>query len=401
MKRIFLTLAALIALFKSYGQINSADTGFASRKLKIEEINLVSSYYHQNGDHAAVTGGIGSERLTDISNSIDVKLIKYDRHFRKHSFLLDLGIDHYTSASSDMIDLAANSSASHADTRIYPSFNWTVENLNKGMTFGLGASYSKEFDYKSYGFNAMFSKKTANKMGEFTAKVQVYLDRVKIVVPIELFFDYYSLGSGFKFNGYHFSSRNSYSASLSYSQIINDRFQVAFLADVIQQHGYLGLPFHRVYFQDSTVHREKLPSNRFKLPLGIRGSYFVGDQIIIRGYYRFYVDNWGLIAHTADIEVPVKISPYFSVSPFYRFYTQSAVKYFAPYRQHTSQDSYYTSNYDLSKFSSNFLGAGIHLTPPNGILGIREFNTLELRYGHYMKTTGMNANILSLSIKIR
>ena len=42
-----------------------------SRKLKIEEINLVSSYYTQNGSNAAVTGGIGSEKLTDIANVFD------------------------------------------------------------------------------------------------------------------------------------------------------------------------------------------------------------------------------------------------------------------------------------------------------------------------------------------
>ncbi|WP_246012317.1 hypothetical protein [Chryseobacterium salivictor] len=33
-----------------------------------------------------------------------------------------------------MIDLKANSSASHADTRIYPSLGWSRENEAKGST---------------------------------------------------------------------------------------------------------------------------------------------------------------------------------------------------------------------------------------------------------------------------
>jgi len=89
------------------------------------------------------------------------------------------------------------------------------------------------------------------------------------------------------------------------------------------------------------------------------------------------------------------------VSPFYRFYNQSAVKYFAPYAQHTAQNEFYTSNYDLSNFNSNFLGAGIRLAPPNGVFGVKHWNMLEIRYGHYTKNINMNANIVSLNIKYK
>src|SRR4029079_7941428 len=132
-----------------------------------EEANLVSSYYRQDANNAATTGGIGSEKLTDLSNTIDVKFSLYDRHFRKHSITGEIGIDHYTSASSDKIDPSTLSSASHADTRIYPSIEWTMENSDKGTTIGAGVSYSTEYDYQSFGANFSFSKKTKNKNGEF------------------------------------------------------------------------------------------------------------------------------------------------------------------------------------------------------------------------------------------
>src|SRR5665647_2769938 len=132
MKRVFLTAAGLFALLHSHAQTTADSTGFESKKLKVEEINLVSSYYRQDGNNAAVTGGIGSEKLTDIANIFDVKLTKYDKKLRKHTFDVEIGIDHYTSASSDMVDLKANSSASHADFRYYPSVSWAVENEKKG-----------------------------------------------------------------------------------------------------------------------------------------------------------------------------------------------------------------------------------------------------------------------------
>lgn len=394
MKKVFLTVLGIAALLRSFAQ-NADTTGLQSRKLNVEEINLVSSYYNQTGDHAAVTGGTGTQQLTDIANVFDIKLTRHDSKLRKHTFDLELGIDHYTSASSDKIDLKANSSASHADTRIYPALTWSMENEKKGATFSAGVSSSTEFDYQSFGINAGFAQKTKDRNGEFSAKVQAYFDQVKLVQPVEL-----RTGGG-RGDDYATSGRNTIAGSFSWSQVINKNLQVMFLADVVQQQGFLSLPFYRVYFADGSVHQEKLPDTRFKLPLGFRANYFLGDHFIIRAYYRYYKDNWGIASHTANIEVPVKITSFFSVSPFYRFYNQSATKYFAPYEGHTAADGYYTSNYDLSKFSSNFLGVGIRLAPPNGVLGFQHFNMIELRYGHYTKNIAMNANIVSMNIRFK
>jgi hypothetical protein len=395
MKRVFLTAAGLFALLHSHAQVSNDSTGFKSRKLKLEEINLVSSYYSQNGNNAAVTGGLGSEKLNDIANVFDIKLTKYDKKLRKHTFGAEIGIDHYTSASSDKIDLKANSSTSHADTRFYPGINWSVENEKKGITFGAGLSSSTEFDYQSFGGNINFSKKTKDKSGEFTAKLQAYLDQVSLIAPIEL----RTRGNGE--DDYPSAARNTFAVSLSYSKIINERLQIMFLTDVIQQKGYLSLPFHRVYFNDATVHQENLPGSRFKTPLGFRANYYLGDKFIIKTYYRFYKDDWGLTSHTANIEVPVKITPFLSVSPFYRFYNQTAVKYFAPYQKHSAQDQYYTSNYDLSGFNSSFFGAGVRLAPPKGVLGMQHFNMIELRYGHYTQSRGFNSDIISMNLKFK
>ena len=395
MKRILFTAAGIFAFIASYAQTTPADSSnYKSRKLKIEEINLVSSYYKQDGNNAAVTGGIGSQKLTDIANVFDIKLTKYDKKFRKHTFDAELGIDHYTSASSDKVDLSANSSASHADTRFYPSLTWSRENEQKGTTIGAGLSSSTEFDYQSFGGNISFAQKTRNRMGEFSAKAQVYLDNVKLVTPVEL---RNPPGN----DHYGSATRNTYVGSLSYSQIVNKQLQLMFLADVVQQQGFLSLPFYRVYFKDASVHQEALPDSRTKIPLAIRANYFAGDKVILRAYYRFYTDNWGITAHTADLEIPVKITPFISVSPFYRYYTQTAAKYFAPYQQHTNAEQFYTSNYDLSAFNSSFFGAGIRFAPPKGVLGWQHLSVLELRFGHYAKNIDLNANIISLNLKFK
>jgi len=402
MKKFCLSIVGVfLILFSGFAQNTPKDSSqYKPKKLTFEEANFVSSYYNQTGNNSAVTGGIGTEKLSDLSGSVDVKFFKYDRKLRKNNFDFEIGIDHYTSASSDKINPASISSASHSDTRIYPSLNWTRENETKGTTIGAGISASSEFDYKSLGLNLNFAKKTADKNGEFSARLQGYLDNLKIILPVELR-PPADQNDDIDENSYPTEKRNSFSGTFSYSQIINQRLQIMFIADLIYQQGYLGLPFHRVYFDNNVVKVENLPDTRLKIPLGFRANYFIGDKVIIRSFYRYYKDDWGLSAHTIDLETPIKITPFFSITPFYRYYNQTAVDYFQPYHTHKAADQYYTSNYDLSKFSSNFFGAGFRVAPPNGVFGSKHVNMLELRYGRYSRSNGLQSNAISLHLKFK
>ena len=94
-------------------------------------------------------------------------------------------------------------------------------------------------------------------------------------------------------------------------------------------------------------------------------------------------------------------SPFLSVSPFYRYYNQQGTKYFKGFEEHTNASEFYTSNYDLSTFNSNFFGAGVKWTPLNGVFGVKHLNTLEVRYGHYNRSTALSSNIISVNFKYK
>jgi len=70
MKKIIISVIALFGIFNAKAQENTNNE--PSKKLSLDEINLVSSYYKQDGNNSAVTGGVGTEKLTYISNTIDV-----------------------------------------------------------------------------------------------------------------------------------------------------------------------------------------------------------------------------------------------------------------------------------------------------------------------------------------
>ena len=121
MKKICLVVVGLyVALLASFSQ-QTDSSSYKKRKLAVDEINILSSYYSQDGNNSAVTGGIGTEELKDYSVYAEIKMHKYDSLHRKRSWNLNLGIDYYTSASSDKINPNTISSASSADQRIYPS----------------------------------------------------------------------------------------------------------------------------------------------------------------------------------------------------------------------------------------------------------------------------------------
>jgi len=374
------------------------------RKIHVDEVDFVSSYYNQNGDHSAVTGGIGTEKVTDVANGLTLNLVWLNKANNKNTLEVGLGFDYHTAASQAFVSKTGASSPS--GTRIYPSLDWTVENAKKGNTFGIGTYYSNEFNYKSLGADLHFSQKTANKNGEFSAKLQGYFDQVTLIYPSEFptlsSADYNGNGNGSGdgrgHHNYGSSPRTTLAASFSYSQMINSRLQIMFLGDVVTQHGFLSLPFHRVYFNNGQDTVEHLPSSRFKLPVGARLNYFLGDNIILRTYYRYYIDNWGIRSNTAGIEVPYKVTSFFSISPFYRFYNQTASKYFAPYEAHSPTDQYYTSNYEYAKFESSFYGIGFRLAPPNGVFGWQGLHEMEIRYGHYTQTTDLVSNVVSISL---
>jgi hypothetical protein len=413
MRKICLTILGSYLLFiYSFGQSYSDNTSEYNRpSLKLDETNLISNYYTQTGNHSAITGGEGTQALTDISNVIELKFIKTDFSNQNHTVNVDFGYDHHTAASAAYVNNDGTSPKGGA--RIHASLNWQVENSENLTTFGLGAAISSEYTYHSYGFNGVFAKHSADNNREFMAKGIIFLDEVTMIYPAELrpvTSDVTSTNTSASGSGSSLSAptiptelRSTFGTSFSYSQVINKSMQVSFLADLVAQAGYLGLPFHRVYYDnyDKSVGLESLPSSRFKLPLGVRFNYFAGDRVIFRTYYRYYADTWRVTAHTASLEMALKITPFISVSPFYRFYKQTAANFFAPIYLLPVGSLYGTSNYEYSAFNSGYLGVNLRLVPLNRLLGIKYLSMVELRIGHYRQSTGLVANNIALNLQFK
>jgi hypothetical protein len=53
--------------------------------------------------------------------------------------------------------------------------------------------------------------------------------------------------------------------------------------------------------------RERHPAERLRLAAGARGSQALGSGAALHGGYRYYIDTWGVQAHTADASVAIAL----------------------------------------------------------------------------------------------
>ena len=286
---------------------------------------------------------------------------------------------------------------------------------------------SKEYDYFSFNVQGSFAKTSADGNRQLGLTGQVFLDQVTLINPVEL---RPGFAQGRDNKNYGKAARQSYNLSAAYSQVLTKRLQVALSAELVQQNGLLSTPFHRVYFFDAPEQNpvpavandfstlapsapkvEKLPDSRFKYPVGLRLNYYASDLVQVRSYYRFYNDNFGVRAHTLELELPVKVTQFFVLYPFYRYHQQTAATYFAPYLAHSVADAYYTSDYDLSAFTAHKTGLGLRYSPVYGIgrfhvpghdsqgrPRLMRFRAIDMRYAHYQRSTDLTADILSFDL---
>ena len=430
-QKVFYTLL----LFSSTLSFSQDSTNvYKKRVLEAPEVDFLSSYYSQDGDNAAVSGGIGSEELTDATGTIVIAIPLNDDDILS----IDAGVSAYTSASSSNVDpfdggnqadpFVASSGASSSDLWGNLTGTFTHSSDSRNDIWSAKASVSSEYDYFSLGAGGSYTKLFNEKNTEISAHLNVYIDTWKTIYPIELrsfartdnAFDSFIFSRDAIIGNQDYNpnftelkgkGRNSYSLGFGFSQILSEKMQGSLALDLVQQSGLLSTPFQRVYFSDvpdSFIQNfqladdiERLPDTRFKIAVGGRLNYYLNEVLVIRSYYRYYTDDWGINSHTASIEVPIKISQKFTLYPSYRYYMQTAADYFAPYETHLSTDVFYTSDYDISEYYANQYGFGVSYTDIFTEFNLWQFGlkSIDLKFNKYDRSSGLSASIVTGGFK--
>ncbi|GLU42894.1 DUF3570 domain-containing protein [Allomuricauda sp. NBRC 101325] len=239
-KHGFWLILLLMPLWGMAQQENASS--YKKRVLESTEVDILSSYYDQTGNNAAVTGGLGTEELSDVAGSIVVSIpLNAD-----DVLSVDLGISTYTSASSSNLNpfditktggvsgastgnggiaggdddeeddhnigngysgvigspWVASSGASRQDTWGNVTVGYSHSSDDRDQIVSAYASFSTEYDYMSIGFGGGYTRLFNEKNTEVSVKGSVYLDNWLPRYPTEL--DSY-LEAGGNLNGGFFT----------------------------------------------------------------------------------------------------------------------------------------------------------------------------------------------------
>lgn len=379
---------------------------YKKRVLESTEVDFLMSYYTQDGDNAAVTGGVGTEELIDLTPTIVVSIPLNDDDVLS----IDAGVSAYSSASSSNVNpfdgnapanpFVASSGASESDILVTISGNYSHSSDDRDKIWSANLAIASEYDYFSLGFGGSYTRLFNEKNTELSVKANVFLDTWKTIYPSEL-------RDQPTFTPFSNKSRNSYSVGFGFSQILSKKLQGSLSLDFIQQQGLLSTPFQRVQFADIADiviqeftyadDVERLPDSRLKIAIGGRLHYYISEIFTVRTFYRYYTDDWGIKSHTVSIEIPIKITDKFAIYPSYRFYMQTTADYFAPFNQHLSTQQFYTSDYDLSDFEANQYGFGVSYTDIFTKFHIWKLGlkSIDLRFRQYDRNSGLSASLFS------
>lgn len=366
------------------------DSIFSKQKVISTQFEYLFSYYQQEGNNSAITGGTGTEQLKVYINKLNITHA-IDSF---NTILIEAGMDIISSASTDRIDFTM-SSASAKDNRFWLAAGYQRRSKDKKQLVGLKPSFALESDYLSWGLSAWWAARNDLNNWRYGANVQLFADDLRwgrldedfkrpvtVIYPVEL-------RDSVWFNIFR---RYTYNIDFDFQHDINRRMSIGFFPGIIIQHGLLSTPFHRFYFADANVAVvENLPQQRVKIPLGIQLNSFIGARLVLQVYYRYYWDNFGIQGHTFNLETPIKVIPQLTFIPFIRYYRQKGTKYFFPYKTANASEAYFTSDYDLSGFTSFKYGAGVRFS------SIKDnfFRQISLRYAHYKRSDGLYFNQLS------
>lgn len=373
-------------------------SAFERKKLSKTDIELTFSYYNQDGNNSAVTGGIGTEKLSVYATGLTIQ--HQFKEFNKLSF--SAGIDVISSASTDKID-HIRSSASIRDNHFHldAGFQRRLKNIN--LVMGGGAGVALESDYLSapVSFSMQYtepSEMRSYQLGLFLSFDDLrwgrlnpdYMRPERLVYPEELRYKEW----------YDVYRRNSYNIKFGFTQVLSRKLILGVFPEFIYQSGLLATPFHRVYFSDSSLRVENLPKQRFKFPLSIKLNAFLGKRFILKSQYSFYADNFGIIANAIELQGAIKIVPQFTLSPFVRVYHQSGSKFFKPYKEHLTNETFYTSDYDLSPMNTYKAGVELKIMPMGKRQSKLSFDNIILRYAYYYRSNQLHCHMLTFGISL-
>jgi hypothetical protein len=319
----------------------------------------------------------GSERATIFEPQVAIDASQGARI--KHRVVVP--VDVVTNASADAIDVVSNASR-HVEAG---SIDWsTTYRTDADSDATLISGLHLENPYRSWHGGLGASRGFADGDTVVSASVLEVFD----------WFDRFNIHGG-RFGR---ANRSSTTASAGVTQILTPSTMVHVNYGITVQRGELGNTWNSVPLTTFDRGPEVLPGERVRHALVARLAQYLPWDGALHLYYRFYADDWGLVAHSADVELVQRLTRYFYASAFYRFHRQSGVDFFTTLADPGSRLR--TADSDLAPFDSHTIGGKVAIDVPLLDRAVRALH-FEVGYDRYTRTNDLQADVFTCAIGYR
>lgn len=177
-------------------------------------------------------------------------------------------------------------------TRYLPQGTWKV-----------GAAYSNESDFLSRSVHAGFTRSDESKNTVWSLQTALTHDRIN---PVNQVVDN--------------ETRETVDVLAGVTQVLTERDIVQLQWGWSQSQGYLSDPYKLL---------DERPRQRQRQTLQTRWNHHIEDwNATLRGAYRLFRDDWGIRAHTFELEHVQALAGGYKISPSLRYHTQSAAHFY-------------------------------------------------------------------------
>lgn len=351
-------------------------------RLRVESMRMRLTHFEQQGrgyqsqadrPSAAMPG---SEAVSVTQPQLEVVA----SHGDKLTYRLWVPVDVVTAASPDAIDALSTASRTNeaasldltASYRRTPSNELSlrtafhIEEPFRSWLVGVGGSHALADDNTviAYSLNQVFD----------------WLDRFDLRGARH--------GAGF---------RSSTNANLGLTQLLSPSTIGQLNYGVTVQLGELSNTWNAVPLASGGLGDERLPRLRHRHAFVGRLTQALPWRGSIRAGYRFYVDDWGIKAHTLDAALYQRITRYVYLRANYRFHTQTAADFFT-LAASPDEAGPRTADSDLQAFHAHAAGGflAVDLELRRHARGLH----FDLGYERYVRTNNLQMDVYTCSFAL-
>ena len=277
---------------------------------RLESVAVRYTRFDQSGNgyqsRAGKPGGPGSEEMRVEQPQLEV-VIKQGAHLTHRVWI---PVDVVTAASPDAIDVVSTASRRNEAA----SVDWTATYAKDHSSASIRNGHHEEENYRSWNSGLSGTHSFAEDNTVVSAGANVVLD----------WFDRYTLAG--THDGHN--ARSSINFNAGVTQLLSPTTVAHVDYGYTIQEGMLSNGWNIVPTPQGAFQLEKLPAERGRHAFVGRIAQHLPWNGAVHGSYRFYVDTFGILAHTFEVELHQRLASFARLRFNYRYHTQTGADFF-------------------------------------------------------------------------